>query len=227
MKEPLDPPTIRYTVTETSLRLIFEQIIWNGVLKKIYLSTYIQDPRSKSIVYNDLNSFTHRFHQCVEFPDGSTNYPPANQRELPRSNRLPSIVEGRRRDKEGDPRGGVVGFPRLDGLIWKAGRVSRKGGEKWERQREIYIYIYLLFPELRLENVGGVADGPHFLQPSFHSRQPDLHLVPFRLVSLAVPEHRVQLRLPLHHFRVHLVPMLPQLRNWNNNRAVFKRSPLL
>lgn len=142
MKEPLDPPTIRYTVTETSLRLIFEQIIWNGVLKKIYLSTYIQDPRSKSIVYNDLNSFTHRFHQCVEFPDGSTNYPPANQRELPRSNRLPSIVEGRRRDKEGDPRGGVVGFPRLDGLIWKAGRVSRKGGEKWERQREIYIYIY-------------------------------------------------------------------------------------
>lgn len=206
MKEPLDPPIIRYTVTETSLRLIFEQIIWNDVLKKIYLSTYIQDPRSKSIVYNDLN------------------YPPANQRELPRSNRLPSIVEGRRRDKEGDPRGGVVGFPRLDGLIWKAGRVSRKGGEKWERERERY--IYLLFPELRLENVGGVADGPHFLQPSFHSRQPDLHLVPFRLVSLAVPEHRVQLRLPLHHFRVHLVPMLPQLRNWNNNRAVFKRSPL-
>lgn len=206
MKEPLDPPTIRYTVTETSLRLIFEQIIWNSVLKKIYLSTYIQDPRLKSIVYNDLN------------------YPPANQRELPRSNRLPSIVEGRRRDKEGDPRGGVVGFPRLDGLIWKAGRVSRKGGEKWERKRDIY--IYLLFPELRLENVGGVADGPHFLQPSFHSRQPDLHLVPFRLVSLAVPEHRVQLRLPLHHFRVHLVPMLPQLRNWNNNRAVFKRSPL-
>lgn len=88
-----------------------------------------------------------------------------------------------------------------------------------EGKRCMCIYMYLLFSELGLENIGGVADGPHFLQPSFHSRQPDLHLVPFRLVSLAVPEHRVQLRLPLHHFRVHLVPVLPQLRNWNNNRA--------
>lgn len=96
-----------------------------------------------------------------------------------------------------------------------------------KRERYVYVYTYLLFPELGLENVGGVADGPHFLKPSLHSRQPDLHLVPFRLVSLAVPEHRVQLRLPLHHFRVHLVPVLPQLRNWNNNRAdVLKRSPL-
>lgn len=88
-----------------------------------------------------------------------------------------------------------------------------------EGKRCMCIYMYLLFSELGLENIGGVADGPHFLQPSFHSRQPDLHLVPFRLVSLAVPEHRVQLRLPLHHFRVHLVPVFPQLRNWNNNRA--------
>lgn len=99
----------------------------------------------------------------------------------------------------------------------------RKEEEKCERERDVYVYIYiytyLLFSELGLENIGGVADGPHFLQPSFHSRQPDLHLVPFRLVSLAVPEHRIQLRLPLHHFRVHLVPVLPQLRNWNNNRA--------
>lgn len=130
---------------------------------------------------------------------------------------------GRKKRQRGRSPREAVGFPRFDGLIWKIGRVSEERRKKNARGKEmcmcIYIYTYLLFSELGLENIGGVADGPHFLQPSFHSRQPDLHLVPFRLVSLAVPEHRVQLRLPLHHFRVHLVPVLPQLRNWNNNRA--------
>lgn len=141
MKEPLDPPTIRYTVTETSLRLIFEQIIWNGVLKKIYLSTYIQDPRSKSIVYNDLNSFTHRFHQCVEFPDGSTNYPPANQRELPRSK---SSVHrrGTKKRQRGRSSRRSGRFPATRRVNMESRQGFEKGGRKMrETERNIYIYI--------------------------------------------------------------------------------------
>ena len=72
-------------------------------------------------------------------------------------------------------------------------------------------WVYLLFLELSLEDVCGVADVGHPLDPRLHPREPSVHLDPLPLVPLAVAEHRVQLRLPLEHLAVRLVPVLPQL----------------
>ena len=72
---------------------------------------------------------------------------------------------------------------------------------------------YLLLAQLRLEDVGRVADGAHPLEARLHARQPDLDLAALRLEALAVAQHRVQLRLALHHLRVRLIPVLAQLRH--------------
>jgi hypothetical protein len=78
--------------------------------------------------------------------------------------------------------------------------------------------FYLLFAQLRFENVGGVSDGSHAVHARLHARQPRLDFLFFGVIALAVHQQRVQLRLPLHHFGVGLLPVLPQLSHCNNGK---------